>query len=72
MIFPSFRYGIAFEIYGISGSVAGQHIGFFTKDCMTSESGYEIDKVWLIENWDRKFSGILPKLNQTKFALAVE
>jgi hypothetical protein len=67
MSFVPFRYEAAQEIYGISGSIAGKHLGNLPFPNKNSEQRIgRIGKKWLVRNWDLHFSKKLPPLSQIK------
>ena len=68
MIFPAYRYGIAYEIYGIAGPIAGIHLGYFPEACRAKKSGQNIDKRWVLENWNSHFKHTLPMLDYVWFS----
>jgi hypothetical protein len=68
MFFPSYRYGVAYEIYGISGEISGQHLGFISNECYRHKVGKHIDKKWLENNWDKLFKNTLTILEHVRFS----
>ncbi|GAA4018624.1 hypothetical protein [Actimicrobium antarcticum] len=69
IICSSYRYGIAYEIYGISNDIAGVPLGYFPEEALFKGPGKCIDKQWLCSNWDSHFGVLLPKLEHIWFSV---
>jgi hypothetical protein len=69
VICTSYRYGVAFEIYGVSKGIAGIPLGYFPDASIVNGPGKCIDKQWVLKNWDSHFGFSLPKLEHVWFSL---
>ncbi|MDY7575715.1 hypothetical protein [Actimicrobium sp. CCI2.3] len=72
IICSSYRYGVAFEIYGVSKGIAGVPLGYFPDASLIKGPGKCIDKQWVLENWNDQFGFSLPKLGHVWFSSSRE
>lgn len=69
MLLQSYRYGVAFEVYGTAGAIAGQHLACVTRtDDGPRHPSVVIPKQWFVRQWRGQLNGVLPALDFARLA----